>query len=188
MVNAKKGTTGWEVNHQRSKDDDIDSKNKWRLRDWNDHPNDPGWEEGTYSECHDDLRSDVQEGDIIFDTVYYDDPSRTSPIIRSVFVVKDVSDDILYFDDFIFLDGNINDGIQASCRNYKELTNQKLEYYLNEIEARTNYNQYSVGDKPESIPTELWQKMLEETNGKSTCVGNSSSTLPNNSRGGDGCD
>ncbi len=180
---------GWESNHQRLKKDQLADDDRWRLRDWDSHPNDPGWEVGTYSLCHMELRAKVREGDIVFDTVYPGQSARTDPIIRSVFVVKDTSDHVLSFDEFVFLDGKASDGVQACVpRGHQSLTQEKVEEYLAQVEARDAYNRYSTGSRPESIPEHLWERMLEKAGTSITCPSCGDRNSRNSHDSDRGCD
>lgn len=179
---------GWESNHQRLKKHQLGDDDRWRLRDWDDHPNDPGWEDGTYSTCHVEFRAKVQSGDIVFDTVYPKNPVRTNPIIRSAFVVKDASDGVLSFDEFIFLDGKSSDGVRARmARGHNSLDRVQVQDYLQQIKARDTYTRYSIGSKPESISEELWKQMLEKAGTNSTCPSCHNRGSHNNCNSDRGC-
>lgn len=161
---------GWESVHQRLKKEQGGDDDRWRLRDWDDHPNDPGWENGTYTHCHGELRAKVRSGEIVFDTVYPDRPAGDSPIIRSAFVVEDATDHELSFSGFIFLDGDSSEGVRASkARGHKRLNKDQIVEYMQQIRAREAYTRYSIGNKPESISQELWQKMLDKAGSDSDC-------------------
>jgi hypothetical protein len=180
---------GWESNHQRLKKSQLSDDDRWRLRDWDSHPNDPGWEEGTYSSCHAEFRAKVRDGDIVFDTVYPGHPARTDPIIRSAFIIKGASDNVLSFDEFVFLDGNARNGVQARIpRGHKSLTREEIEGYLTQIEARDAYNRYSTGTRPESIPGDLWERMLKSVGTDSTCPSCSNREPCDKMDGDGGCD
>lgn len=170
MFNKETIDCGWESNHQRLKKEQLDDDDRWRLRDWDAHPNDPGWEEGTFSSCHAGFRSKVGDGEIVFDTVYSGRAVGSTPIIRSAFVVEDASDGVLSFDEFVFLDGDPDDGVRARIpRGYSSLDRSQVEEYLQQIKARDAYTRYSIGSKPESIPEELWETMLKKAGTASTC-------------------
>lgn len=161
---------GWEASHQRLKKAQLDDDDRWRLRDWDNHPADPGWEDGTYSTCHPTFRTKVQSGDIVFDTVSPGDPTKTDPIIRSAFVVEDTSDGVLSFEEFIFFDGEADAGVCAQMsRGHKRLDASQVEEYLQQLEEQDEYTCYSVGSEPKSIRTELWERMLEKAGTCSTC-------------------
>jgi len=186
-----KATTdrGWESNHQRLKKGQLDDDDRWRLRDWDNHPNDPGWEDGTYSSCHAEFRSKVHDGDIVFDTVYSGRSVGSNPIIRSAFVVEDASDGELSFDEFVFLDGDPSEGVQARIpRGHRSLDRAQVEEYLQQIEARDAYTQYSVGSRPESISGELWERMLEKAGTGSTCSSCTRRRFHRNRGTDSGCD
>lgn len=170
MSSKQKVARGWESVHQRLKKDQLGDDDRWRLRDWDMHPNDPGWENGKYSTCHREFRTKVRSGEVIFDTVYPGRPAGDDPIIRSAFIVEDTSDDVLSFSEFVFLDGDPNDGVRASMsRGHKRLDRAQVEEYMQQIETREAYTRYSCGSKPESIPQKLWKKMLEKAGTDSNC-------------------
>jgi hypothetical protein len=180
---------GWESNHQRLKKGQLDDDDRWRLRDWDAHPNDPGWEDGTYSSCHADFRSKVRAGEIVFDTVYSRCAVGETPIIRSAFVVNDVSDGELSFDEFVFLDGDPSDGVRSRIpRGHRSLDRAQVESYLQQIKAREAYTRYSIGSRPKSIPGELWEKMLEKAGTVSTCSSCTSRRSRGNRGSDSGCD
>jgi len=161
---------GWESVHQRLKKHQLRDAERWRLRDWDNHPNDPGWEDGTYSTCHGKLRTKVQSGDVVFDTVYPESPVGATPIIRSAFVVGDASNGVLSFSEFMFFDGEPAAGVQARMsRGHKSLGRGQVEDYMEQIEAHDAYACYPAGSKPKSIPQELWDKMLSKAGERSNC-------------------
>lgn len=182
MSSERQISQGWESVHQRLKKGQLESDERWRLRDWDSHPNDPGWENGTYSECHAELRSKVQRGDIVFDTVYVGRPTGDSPVIRSAFVVDDASDQVLSFSHYWFFDGEPIKGIRANMsRGHKRLDEAQAEEYMRQIEDSSAYTRYRSGEKPESVSQELWEDMInraESDSGCPTCggVGSSSSS------------
>ena len=189
MFGEKTIRRGWESNHQRLKKHQSKEDDRWRLRDWDAHPNDPGWEVGTYDSCHAEFRAKVQDGDVIFDTVYTGCAVGTIPIIRSGFVVNDASDGVLSFDEFVFLDGDPSDGIRARIsRGHRSLNRTQIEEYLHQIDARDAYTRYSAGSKPKSVPTELWDKMLEKAGTKSACRSRGNQGTCGDSDSDSGCD
>jgi hypothetical protein len=189
MFNKKAIRRGWESNHQRLKKHQSNDDDRWRLRDWDAHPNDPGWEVGTYDSCHAEFRSKVQDGDVIFDTVYVGRAVGSAPIIRSAFVVDDASNGVLSFDEFVFLDGDASNGVQARMpRGHCSLDRTQAEEYLHQIDARDAYTQYCVGSKPKSVPTELWDKMLEKAGTASVCRSRSDLGKCGGSDSEGGCD
>ena len=73
----------------------------WRDRH-PDHPNDPGWERGTYSECHKQVRRAINEGEWLLDAVHLGRGSRSFVAVRSMFLVSSKVGDILQFDRYWF--------------------------------------------------------------------------------------
>lgn len=71
----------------------------WRKRR-SDHPTDPGWETGTYSACHENVRKNAERGDWILDAIVYKNRDEKYIGIRSMFQVSRVKDDVLYFDEY----------------------------------------------------------------------------------------
>lgn len=172
VIDSREVSEGWESNHQRLKSGDVADNIKWRLRDWDAHPNDPGWENGAYTACHVQFRNKVQAGDVVFDTVYPGSPIGADPVIRSAFVVDDASDGQLTFSEFVFLNGDADKGVRASSpRGHESLTPEDVETYLQQLDANDGYECYDSGERPDSIPEELWNRMLEKAGtGSSSCT------------------
>lgn len=102
--------------------------------------------------------------------VYSGHAVGSSPIIRSAFVVEDTSNGVVSFDEFVFLDGDPDEGVQARIpRGHTSLDRSHVKGFLQQIEARDAYTRYSIGSKPESIPGKLWETMLEKASTASTC-------------------
>ena len=161
---------GWESVHQRPHKGELAQEDRWRYRRWSKHPNDPGWETGTYRSCHDALRKKVQPGDIVLDTVYPQGIIGNKPIVRSAFVVDDISNDVLHFDSFVFLDGNRDEGIRGKdTKGSSSLEQKEIREYISKLEASEAYNQYSSSDQPSSMSNALWERMLKEAGTHSSC-------------------
>lgn len=107
---------------------------------------------------------------MVFDTVYPGSPVGANPVIRSAFIVEDASSSELSFSEFWFLDGEPSDGIPARMsRGEKHLYGDQVEDYRTQTEASDAYSHYTAGSKPESIPQELWDKMLEKAGQEPDC-------------------
>ena len=128
------------------------------------HPLDPGWEMGTYEKCHEVIRPMQKAGDTIIDVVVKDQ----RPVIRSVFTINDTGivdgEHVWYFDEYYFAD---KEPYQLPG-SYIEYRMMFLDTYLNKhstynpIEyVKKNYTRYKKGEKPDSIKTEDWNKILE---------------------------
>jgi hypothetical protein len=161
---------GWESVHQSAKKGQCGDDERWKLRDWDKHPKDPGWESGSYTCCHSGFRAKAQTGDIVFDTVYPKSWADGSPIIRSAFVVESAEEGELSFSEFLFLDGEAADGVRAQMpRNYKSLDRADVENYLRQMEDSGAYTRYNAGEKPESIGEDMWEKMISEAGRAPAC-------------------
>jgi hypothetical protein len=158
----------FEVNHQRQ------HGGNWRIRRIEEHPNDPGWEKGTYCYCHDSFRRKANAGDLMFDTVYPEGCIDNDPIVRSVIPIKKVSGLNLSFSEFLFLDGPTSEGVAGTTRNYKQLDREEAEAYLEAIESAGEYGHYDVGDRPASITSDEWEQMLAAAGTDQTCSSDSS--------------
>lgn len=155
----------WSVVHQRLKDS-PDADIRWRVRNWHDHPSDPGWERGQYNDCHVDFRNDASEGDLVFDVVFPRGSNvKNAPrVIRSALRINGKHDGVLTFDSFYFLDGDRKEGIEPIVwRNYREVDARQATEWMDVIDSSDAYNEYQVGERPESIPEEYWATMLDKT-------------------------
>jgi len=137
----------------------------WRLRNFEEHPFDPGWEVGTYSYCHERIRALTDPKAKIIDVVVKDGKA----VVRSAFVVERTQGSgpkrVLHFDHFYFADGDPMElpgpYIQYRC--------MKLETFLGKYDLKnlwrkiTKYADYKKGQKPRSIDSQSWKAMIEET-------------------------
>jgi hypothetical protein len=184
MIDGSAYTGGWETGHQRLKQYQVDIDDNWRLRDWDNHPSDPGWEVGRYTECHDDLRKKIQANEIVFDTVLPGRVGSSRPIIRSAFLIEQVADNELEFSQFVFLNGDANQGVEADIiRGYKSLSREEIAGYLQQMKDSEAYSVYDCGERPDSIRPELWEKMLSEAgrgDGSRGCSSSSSACSSSN--------
>lgn len=172
-MSARSPPRGWAVVHQRGKDDQYCAPDAWRLRDLANHPNDPGWEEGVYDSCKEDVRLKAAEGDIVFDIVCIGDAINGTRVIRSVFVVTRAENRELSFDSFTFLDGEPRDAVEVNFpRNHKAIDSEEVEDYMTQIEATGAYTEYDIGTEPKSVSTEDWEMMVDSADrcdSKSSC-------------------
>lgn len=138
----------------------------WRLRDLENHPLDPGWEEGCYVCCHPKIRSLTKEGTRIIDVVVSD---KGKPIIRSAFEVTKTEEtkhlQALYFDEFHFADGEPIE-LPEPYIQYRQMTMRTFaKKYPNEPQVweriEGTYTKYKKGVKPKSIDLESWTRMKE---------------------------
>ena len=138
-------------------------RENWRLRNIEEHPLDPGWEEGKYCRCHANIRASVELGAQIFDVVVKDG----NGVIRSAFVIHGAQGEgnsrVLYFDDFYFADGEPmklpGPYIQYRLMKMKTWIKKYERYSLwNKIAERYTY--YKKGQKPCSIDQSSWSRML----------------------------
>ena len=159
----------FEVNHQRQ------HGGNWRIRRMEEHPNDPGWENGSYCYCHDSFRKKAQTGDLMFDTVYPNGCIGQNPIIRSVIPIEEVSGLDLSFSEFLFLNQPASEGVSGTTRNYKLLDHEEAEAYLEAIKSGDEYKRYDVGDRPNSITADEWEDMLKAAGTTTSCSSDTSS-------------
>ena len=131
------------------------------------HPLDPGWENGSYYKCHEKFRAKADIGTGVLDVVIKDG----KPAVRSAFVIRGAKgvgySRILYFDDFYFADGEPIElpdpraRIQYRCM---KLGNWEKKYDLSSPWDRVveQYTSYKKGQKPASIDLEPWNNMIAE--------------------------
>jgi len=136
----------------------------WRLRCLIEHPYDPGWEQGTYEKCHEDIRPKHKAGDTIIDVVVRDQ----KPVIRSMFTIKDTAivngEYVWYFDEYYFADKEPYP-LTGSYIKYRMMF---LDTYLNKYSSenpveyvKKHYIRYKKGEKPASIKSKDWDMILE---------------------------
>ncbi|TET89582.1 MAG: hypothetical protein E3J35_09240 [Methanomassiliicoccales archaeon] len=127
------------------------------------HAIDPGWEVGTYSVCHPDIRRYTDAGARIFDVVAKDGRG----VIRSAFVVtkvRNTSDSrVLYFDEFYFADEYpiVLPGPPIQYRKMKMASwIRKYNRSSPWVDIIDNYIKYRKGQKPKSIDSKSWDYMV----------------------------
>jgi hypothetical protein len=133
----------------------------WRLRDMEHHSLDPGWEVGTYSICNRAIRSRSGPGTHIFDVVVRDEKA----VIRSAFIVDSTNgeDDsrVLLFNGYYFADDKPVELPGYFIRyRMKKTSKDELESCWTQINEC--YSHYEKGEKPASIRSERWEKMVEK--------------------------
>lgn len=134
---------------------------KWRLRDLQNHPVDPNWENGQYLKCHAKARKNkyLRLDTIIFDLVGIAGKGN-SRFIRSAFIIKKIKDGKLSFDTFFFADDKpIKSPITVTRTQYGVIVSRKNSTKLLEKMLRNGYNEYKASQKPRSINVRDWRFM-----------------------------
>lgn len=171
---------------------------RWRMRDMEEHPCDPGWERGDCSVCHQPVRERAAAGDVLFDIVFPRDAKSDAPrVVRSAIPIGEVEDDKLQFDSYIFLDGNWRDGISAVeseakfwlsgaalWRGRGALTERTAVDWLEKMSDTEAYTVYEAGQCPHSVPDEHWEEMIRRCPLNSVA---SKGPCPSKSSGGSNC-
>lgn len=146
----------------------ISTDEPWRLKNWEGHPLDPGWEDGIYCLCHKRFRNSRQRasGEIVVDCVNPDGASKEGYIVRSFFEItggpvecpfKGSGQDLL-FNSYFFAD---REPYRLHCgtigHNWKALTASSLAELLD----HPSYNRYRVSFNkgPLSIAGRDWELM-----------------------------
>lgn len=132
----------------------------WLVRNYLEHPADPGWEAGIYCQCHRAFRQKVRQDDLVVDTVNV----RGSHRVRSAFYVKEKRDcpvvegpDLL-FSEYYFV--RSTPYIISSRFNRAEANNGKVidtKSLLKALNEPTRYELLREGQKPELLPETCWE-------------------------------
>jgi len=165
----------------------IQTKEKWRIRNLKDHPNDPGWERSRYCQCHRVLRESSaiwkkfrEEAIYIIDAVRIE---RKKHAIRSMFKITDVrqclvhsdSKDLL-FKDYFFAPKNPAKVLFVQkikgLENYNGVQVKKLDSYNPEKiveKILKTYEHVLKGKKPSSLHSKDWKQYLMRHDIKHMC-------------------
>ena len=132
----------------------------WRLRNEDEHPVDPGWEDGVYSDCHPKIRPGITAGTWVMDVVprLEGDGSRRG-VIRSAFeIASNGKDSILAFDCFYFADSAPVE-LPGPYIQYRAMMipQEKLKLLLDGIQQ--SYTRYEKGHRPRSILPGDWSRI-----------------------------
>lgn len=165
----------------------IKTKEKWRIRNLEKHPRDPGWERALYCQCHKVIRESSQiiekfrqEPIYIIDAVNNGSGKHT---IRSMFRISGVracpfhndSKDLLFKDYFFAPESKSKVLIVQSLRglnNYTGVQVKKLDDYSPEKivkKIQKNYEHVKKGKKPSSIHSKDWKNYLRLHGIKHVC-------------------
>ena len=146
----------------------VRTKELWRVKNWIDHPRDPGWDDGRYCDCHPGLRNSRKrgKGETVADCV--NDGTRKGYVVRSYFMIEALEpcrlpggkgQDLL-FTCYYFCDG-------TSPYRLNRRIHRRWGYYLTEkefaeLKQHPSYRRYQVlvGMGPKSIDEEDWLKMV----------------------------
>jgi len=135
-------------------------RENWRLRDMVEHPRDPNWETGQYTTCHKlfRLNKKLQSNTVVFDLVFV--KGRKFPVIRSVFVIKDINIGIIKFGSFLFSDGEpLELKRNLTSTSYGPKLSKEESVELLRRMKNNSYNEYKIGEKPKSISAWDWERM-----------------------------
>lgn len=164
----------------------IMTKDKWRIRNLENHPLDPGWERSLYCQCHKGMRESSKilkkfriEPIFIIDAVKI---SSDQHFIRSMFQITGIRqcpfnhESQLLFRDYFFAPKNKSKVLQVQklkgLEDYKGTQTKKLDnYYPEKIVAKIqkNYEHVSKGNKPSSIHQKEWKRYLKLHGIKHVC-------------------
>lgn len=147
---------------------EVKTKPLWLVKNWADHPIDPGWDDGIYCICHTKFRnaSSRQKGEIVLDCVNDGKASSKGYIVRSYFKITDFQPcklqkgrDLL-FTSYYFCDGQ-------PFRLKRKIGPSGV--YLNahewqKLKSSSSYKEYLCSSMvhPSSINKSDWIKMIEE--------------------------
>ncbi len=141
----------------------------WRVKNWEHHPVDPGWEDGRYCLCHRAFRNSAtrREGEIIVDCVNDRRVDELGYPIRSYFEIHHLDSckfskrggTDLVFHSYYFCDGESPFRLKVKVGpSGIYLTPEQLSGLMTHL----SYHRYDVNPErgPRSIALEDWQNML----------------------------
>jgi hypothetical protein len=140
----------------------VSSDRMWLVKNFLEHPSDPGWEDGTYCLCHLTFRNRADKGLLVADTVNVRGDHR----VRSAFYVREKracpvwrGTDLL-FDKYYFTKGepfSVTVRFTRATANYGQALNgdELLSALTNEV----RYGSYEIGTKPDILSQEAWDEM-----------------------------
>jgi len=147
---------------------DVKTEPIWLVKNWAEHPIDPGWDDGSYCICHTDFRnaSTRQKGEIVLDRVNDGKASSKGYVVRSYFMINNIQPcklkkgkDLL-FTSYYFCDDQpfrLKRKIGPSGVYLRPQEWQKLK-------SSSSYKEYVCSSTvhPSSINKSDWIKMIEE--------------------------
>lgn len=144
----------------------------WRLRNWNDHPLDPGWEEGRYCRCHRAFRnaSTRQAGEFVVDCVRDEETNKSGYAIRSYFQISEIeacretTGKDLRFASYYFCDGKPSRLRRAIRPRGLRLTPSEWH----RLKANPSYKEYgcSTSTRPHSVDKADWKLSVSKRRGR----------------------
>jgi len=155
----------------------IKTKEKWRIRDLEKHPRDPGWERSRYCRCHKVMRNSKkiakkykEEKIYVLDTVRIQSKKH---VIRSMFLISDVkpckidkSTQDLIFKDYYFAPKNVSKILYVQefqgLTNFNGIKNTKLldkntSKRIIVEKIKKTYEHVAKGKKPSTVESKDWR-------------------------------
>lgn len=148
----------------------ILTPDKWRVRNWKNHPIDPGWEDGRYCICHPRFRSSHTryEGELVVDVVNDGNINTLGYLVRSYFQIRAIEqcklsktgEKDLLFDEYYFCDRN--PGLYLEIHT-APLGTTLSQSQLDQLLTHKSYQKYYVSDhsRPVSIAAHDWDRMTQ---------------------------
>lgn len=148
---------------------EVKTEPLWLVKNWAEHPIDPGWDDGLYCICHADFRnaSTRQKGEIVVDCVNDGNASSEGYVVRSYFKITDIQPcklkrgkDLL-FTSYYFCDG---EPFRLKRKKIGRYGVYLSPHEWQKLKSNSSYNEYVCSSTvhPHSIRKEDWIKMIEE--------------------------
>lgn len=143
----------------------------WRIKNWADHPLDPGWDDGRYCLCHPAFRNSRvrEEGEVVIDCVNDGMATKHGYIVRSCFVIVRIESPCpfeplgqdLRFDSYLFSDGS---PLRLRLDRIGPRGVRLDPAIVDALRSSPTYNEYSVSleSSPRSIARRDWLTMTKE--------------------------
>ncbi len=157
------------MNLPAGKREQVKSRCLWRVKNWEGHPIDPGWDDGRYCVCHQKFRNAQtrQRGEIIVDCVNDGNLRSKGYVVRSYFKIIDIQPCRLGKGrDLIFASYHFCDKKEFRLhRNGLGPLGTRLSLVeWRRLESDPSYNEYRCSPTmhPCSVAKSDWIRMIEE--------------------------
>ena len=139
----------------------VHTADLWRVKNWVQHPRDPGWDDGRYCKCHWQFRNAAARmtGEVVVDCV--NDRKGKGYAVRSFFTVSKIAPCVhgktLMFTDYYFCDREP----YRLRRKIGPLGRRLTDAELDALRRHASYRRYqaSTSNGPKSIAREDWSAM-----------------------------
>ena len=147
----------------------VQSEHLWKVKNWEDHPLDPGWDDGRYCVCHPGFRnaSTRYKGEIVIDCVNDGNLRSKGYAVRSYFRIIDIQlcrlgkGHDLIFASYHFC---IDEEFRLRRKQIGPLGTRVDSSEWKELESHLSYKEYRCSPMihPSCLAKHDWIRMIEE--------------------------